>query len=361
MRSLLDMASEEPTKSEMQRGVTALVPFVSEWRLPLNPEELEEMAWAVLVHARSEETVAWIDDAVRTQLARYREAHNRMLDAWRGSVDDSLPFFAYGALKPGELAYEQIEHFVSSVVPASTAGVLVLRDGLPVLRDGSGEVEGYLLTFTEAGRDAAWATVCSFEPRSQYFWKPMQVEAGGHTLSANLLMGKSPDKGSAGDPVASWSTANDPLFSEGLTATRKMAAEIAATGVSSAPDGPVIWDTFFRLQATYLLLWSVVERYTSLRFGPTLDPWPRVTKLDEDPIFREAAISTPWTTRAIYDSRDPRSKISVGADGTHAAKFAYQVRSNLSHRGKGVGNDASLVLESLIGLHDSMREVLLSQ
>jgi len=38
------------------------------------------------------------------------------------------------------------------------------------------------------------------------------------------------------------------------------------------PDDPKFWRVFFRLQAAYLLLWSVVERYAALRYGPGLRP-----------------------------------------------------------------------------------------
>jgi hypothetical protein len=48
-----------------KRAVTALAPFASKWGLPVNPEDLEEMGYAVLVHADSSETHDEIDLAVR--------------------------------------------------------------------------------------------------------------------------------------------------------------------------------------------------------------------------------------------------------------------------------------------------------
>lgn len=44
---------EEPSPHEVERGVAALVPFVRAWSLPLNPENLDLLAYAVLRHARS--------------------------------------------------------------------------------------------------------------------------------------------------------------------------------------------------------------------------------------------------------------------------------------------------------------------
>lgn len=58
---------------EFERGLAALGPFAEQWRLQLNPEDLAEMAYAVLVHARSSRTFDEIDRAVRDQLADYKE------------------------------------------------------------------------------------------------------------------------------------------------------------------------------------------------------------------------------------------------------------------------------------------------
>jgi hypothetical protein len=65
--------SSEPTPEQIERGTHALVPFVQEWGLPLNPEDLDEMAYAVLRHAQATGPIApeeWeaIDRAVREQL-----------------------------------------------------------------------------------------------------------------------------------------------------------------------------------------------------------------------------------------------------------------------------------------------------
>ena len=47
------------------------MPFVNAWGLSLNPEDIAEMAYAVLLHARSGRTFEEIDDAVKEQLAEY--------------------------------------------------------------------------------------------------------------------------------------------------------------------------------------------------------------------------------------------------------------------------------------------------
>jgi hypothetical protein len=57
----------------MERAVDALVVFVKEWGLALNPEHLYEIAYAVLVNAGSERTYDEIDRAVRQQLSEFAE------------------------------------------------------------------------------------------------------------------------------------------------------------------------------------------------------------------------------------------------------------------------------------------------
>jgi hypothetical protein len=49
------------------------------------------------------------------------------------------------------------------------------------------------------------------------------------------------------------------------------------------------------------------------------------------------------------------------ADGTGAARYYYQVRSNLSHRGKSAFRDAQLVHKSVTELADVMRILLEGQ
>lgn len=59
----------KPTPEQMERAVAALVPYVQEWNLPLNPEELHELAGAVLTHFDSADSFDAIDEAER---ARFR-------------------------------------------------------------------------------------------------------------------------------------------------------------------------------------------------------------------------------------------------------------------------------------------------
>jgi hypothetical protein len=76
-----------PTEGEIERGISSLVPFVQEWGLPLNPEDLQAMAVAVLIHTYSEETLEEIDAAERQWIKDDREAHHRMVAAMEKALE----------------------------------------------------------------------------------------------------------------------------------------------------------------------------------------------------------------------------------------------------------------------------------
>ena len=73
----------EPTREQIERGAAALIPFVKEWDLAVNPEDLDEMAYAVLIHHDSDASWNEIDRAVRDQIADNRRRQAEMLEAMR--------------------------------------------------------------------------------------------------------------------------------------------------------------------------------------------------------------------------------------------------------------------------------------
>lgn len=66
----------------MDRAVAALLPFVREWGLSLNPEDLHEIAYAVLTHgidlAPDEATYEAITKAVEGQIEEHRQQQSRL-------------------------------------------------------------------------------------------------------------------------------------------------------------------------------------------------------------------------------------------------------------------------------------------
>jgi len=80
------MSEMQPTPDQMERAVAALGPYVHEWHLPLNPEELHELAGAVLTHFDSAASFDAIDAAER---ARIKEFARQQAELQREFTDDS--------------------------------------------------------------------------------------------------------------------------------------------------------------------------------------------------------------------------------------------------------------------------------
>jgi hypothetical protein len=128
------------------------------------------------------------------------------------------PFFAYGALQPGEIAHPLIEANVRRREQAMLHGArLSVRDGLPFIEEdetGTEYVEGWLLDLDLIG----YETVCSFEPKHLYKWRPSFAwvtptgKINGHR-EANVLLGRSERRGNPDRAGVAWHSRDDPVLS----------------------------------------------------------------------------------------------------------------------------------------------------
>jgi hypothetical protein len=80
--------SMKPTPEQVERATDALVPFVQEWNLSLNPEDLAEIAYAVLLHHDSAASWDEIEAAVRAQIEDHRRQAQSLSDAMRHDLDE---------------------------------------------------------------------------------------------------------------------------------------------------------------------------------------------------------------------------------------------------------------------------------
>jgi hypothetical protein len=266
--------------------------------------------------------------------------------------DQELPFFAYGSFKPGELAFSQLEAFLDRPpVIAEASGALKIRDGLPFLVDAEGaKIDGYLLYFKDGSRSNAYKKICEFEPRTIYSWEIRHLVTPG--TQANLLIGKVPNGGADHLEDQIWSFRLDPVFQYGLLVVKDTVTSFSAQEFESASPTLFDWSRFFRLQMAYLLLWSAIERFTSFAFGPAHNPMKRVELLGRDDRFAAAVRHRiPEPAGSVTDSRDPKTKYHLDpAKPGKCVLYYYQVRSNLSHRGKSAFKDGNLVRKSLVEL-----------
>ena len=273
-----------------------------------------------------------------------------------------LPMFAYGALKPDQPAYDLVQHLVVRTEVATLAsGGLRVRDGLPLFDpDGTVGVNGVLLTFVAGGEKDAYTTICEVVPRQHYRWDMTDMRVDGRPGRVNLLRGRHPDRGSSEEWFSSWSAHDDPLLRFGLVHVRRAALLHAATPFPTTGDEAARWDRFYALHAAYLLLWSAVERFTALAYGPAQPALERTWRLGDDPRFRECVVAAGVRPSAkTADSRDPTRARRIREDGS-GAMFSWDAARHLvAHPGRTAFVDGLFLRRSLIDLHDTFRLTLL--
>jgi gamma-glutamylcyclotransferase (GGCT)/AIG2-like uncharacterized protein YtfP len=271
-----------------------------------------------------------------------------------------VPLFAYGSLRPGQLAYRQIERYVAAKSEAELHDfTLYVRDGLPFAHESSGNrVLGQLITPRSDEAAQFWTVVDDYEPSDLYWRRDVTVRTTEAMLPAVAYLGRSITKGA---PVAvgeTWSAADDPLFGEGLRALRRLAQSHFETVQPMSADIAGFWEAFLPLQGLYMSLTSVLERFTAMAFGPKLKPGPRITRLRDLPEAQRAVEQADPPRIVVFRSLDLKP---YEAPGPKAFDAWYAVRSNLTHRGKADFHDFALVEKGLVGLHDTMRLLLRSE
>jgi hypothetical protein len=270
--------------------------------------------------------------------------------------DSALPFFAYGLFKPGQPAFFQIREYVpeAGCVTARVPGLLLVRDGIPILKNSDSDwTQGVLVTFNAESAHQAYETIATFEPKGTYEWTPAVVG----DRRANVLYAADPE---AGNPIdwPDWDGWEDPLFKEALQVVEETQQQ------AQKHD---LYHQLFRLQMAYMLLWSAIERYATFRFRATGRTEARISKLATDEtgaqIFAELvaqhvpeAVAPNVITVRDHDGRvfrrDPSQPLQC-------LSFFRHVRHNVTHRGKSVPfRDTVLLADSLAQLVPIFRGVL---
>ena len=301
-----------------------------------------------------EQAISWLellpeDHPIWSKLRSLREGGGRST-AMSLPPNLDLPLFVYGALKPGMPAYEQLADCVEGVSKDGVGGRLWVRDGLPLLHlNGYDWTGGFLLRWKIGREREGYERVCKFEPRSHYEWS--EVDLKKSECRANVLIIRHERRGNAEHhDDNTWNLQNDAAFGVGLDTVEKVLKEV--DGMSRDNEFDTDLEGFFRSQMAYLLLWSILERLSAFCFGPSEDPMRRIKRLHELPGMEDLVEKHVTRSDTVSDSRDP--VVLYKLDSSNAKKsfqYYYQVRSNLSHRGKGVFRDFRKV-------HESLRELL---
>lgn len=276
-----------------------------------------------------------------------------------------LPFFSYGLLKPDELGFDQIRAEVVSQEASHVAGELNVMNGLPVARlNMRNRIDGAVLGVSSR----AYASIGRFEPSACYCWATTYAPVEGGFSEVNILVANEASDGirlrrDGGEIVSSWSAETDPVFQYGLPAAGEIVRRSASTPFGPLPldDDVTAWQRFFAVQGGYLLLCSIAERLATLRFG-TGSPTELIKRLGQDERFKSAVRRVGISERrSIGASNGRRVQRGPRANGGGFLEAAYQVRSNIVHRGKGGFGEAELVRGYCLDLHDALRVYLLDR
>jgi hypothetical protein len=253
----------------------------------------------------------------------------------------TLPFFAYGVFKADQLAFNRIQEFVQTRSDGSVSGRLRERDGLPLLEPRDhGTVKGHLFWFGETTHNDAYQRIIDIEPDRQYQWSVLTVESDEKEFAANVLEGINLLKGSEQLKEPEWNGADDALFTSALQVVEET---LEANEKFSSDLKPL-----FRLQMAYLLLWSSIERYVSLKYHLGDKVSAKVNMLAEEDAFRDAVSALVKRRHKLFRADRPTQHIVLNASNPKKALgYYYQIRSNITHRGKAVMNDHNTVRESL--------------
>lgn len=261
--------------------------------------------------------------------------------------DLALPLFAYGALRPGELCYFRIKPYVEHAKRCSARGRTFVRDGLLIASEsGDSTINGDLLQFGTQMMRSAYQAICDLEPSKQYQWGTVIVDGA----SANILWGKSPTKGSVALDF-DWSSWNDPLFTTALDVVQEEA--------ETHKTWEWTYKNTFHLQMAYLLLWTSIERYASLRYHLKHDATDKVNKVATELAFSTKLLELVTVKRSVQRADEPMKRVELDPNNPcEAMKYYYQVRSNMVHRGKGMPKDHDIVLSSCNELLKIFRHTL---
>ena len=266
--------------------------------------------------------------------------------------DIQLPFFAYGIFKNGQISYFCIKDFVESTREfTNIKGRLLVRDGIPLVdeQQKDSKVNGSLITFREGSELIAYTQICNLEPQKYYKWSKLETNFG----LANVLVGKSPNKSTVPAEVMEWDSWSDVLFTTSF--------EIIEEAIAKKEED-IDGKEFLKLQMAYLLLWTAIERFVTLRhnFRGKDEVMQKIMELANNKAFQIKLLEIETNHRDIYSTDNVDKKIKFDASNPkQCLDYYYQVRCNITHRGKASITDTRLVRQCLTELTTLFKSVLI--
>lgn len=272
--------------------------------------------------------------------------------------DTDLPFFSYGIFKPGQLGFFQIKDFIEKWNQSECMASLYERDGVPLLdlSHPYRSIKGYLIYFNEGQEKEAYNQIASMEPEKQYEWNTLKFE---NNKLANVLEGKDIHKGSIHCEYTNWDGRYDPLFKEAFVVIDEI-LNLKPKELKLRLDFSETLYNLFYLQMAYMLLWSAIERYATLKYGLKLKPGQKILKISEEQAFKDGLKKYVTNkNRSVSCSIRPDEEEKLDSDNPKKSiEYYYKIRSNTTHRGKTVPKDEVIIRTSLLELKNIFKEML---
>ena len=263
--------------------------------------------------------------------------------------DPSLPFFSYGIFKPGQICFFRIKDLVKQSEDDSVKGILKERDGIPLLVISNNSIiRGKILYFKNGEEKEGYQRIVQIEPDEVYCWGTIETNAG---ITANVLLGKRHLRGSKElEHFEEWDGRTDPFFKQGIE-------EVEAILKNNSEFD---WEfrSLIRLQMAYMLLWTIIERYASLKYHLGKKVTEKVNQIAEEETFSIALKKYAQCKREVFDTATLDKCTLDPDDPIKSINYYYQVRSNSIHRGKAVTKDFETIKNSLQELLNIFKELL---
>ena len=271
----------------------------------------------------------------------------------------NLPYFAYDAFKPGELAFPVISYFVDRIVPVeldNSCYELKHRNGMPMIvkEKSTSPINGYLLYFNDKVYKQGGIEKDAYDfvrlTKSGSLFKWVVEDIGGEPF--NMALGKKKEFGVPYEIYkGNYSGRNDPTFLRTL--------DYIDENIEYMKDNNQITPTFkcsCKLQMYYMLLWSSIDKYLSLGYGG----WNQSGPVKEWSRWEEFELGFKEVKRyhEVYSTREKDKCKLIPDKPKTSIRYYYQLRCNIVHSGKKGNTDVGFLLLSIEELSKVFRKAL---
>ena len=271
-------------------------------------------------------------------------------------------FLAYGTFKPNQVSFSLIEDCVENGYELPLQNYRLLhRNGMPMIEKSEGDTTScYILKFKGDCAERAYNRISKSRSDSLFEWIEINIDS---QIVNCLIAKRKPDP----DDPCKCKLLGDPYHSDEYDGKEDVGfyrtLDFIESNLKETHLSNIYQDEFLFLQMNYMLLWAVIDKYMSLRYGG----WGQmksVRKLSKEPALREAIGKYVQSReQPVYSSRgdedfDLDVEIRSNKGYEDMMKYYYHIRCNITHGGKVIYQNSDLVRLAIEDLLKVMRYIL---